>query len=141
MTIGDEEVFRPVICVKRVQDFEEGLELMNRNRFANGSVIFTQSGYYSREFARRTHGGMVGINVGIPVPVGLFPFTGHKDSFFGDLHISARTASASTQRPRPSPASGLTRKRSRRPASIRGTDRSAAKNRQRRRGNPHKPAG
>ncbi len=87
MTIGDEEIFGPVICVKRVKNFEDGLEIMNRNRFANGSVIFTQSGHYSREFARRTHGGMVGINVGIPVPVGLFPFTGHKDSFFGDLHV------------------------------------------------------
>ena len=87
MTIGDQEVFGPVVCVKRVRNFEEGLAMMNRNRFANGSVIFTQSGYYSREFARRTHGGMVGINVGIPVPVGLFPFTGHKDSFFGDLHV------------------------------------------------------
>lgn len=60
---------------------------MNGNRFANGSVIFTSSGYYSREFARRTDGGMVGINVGIPVPVGIFPFSGHKDSFFGDLHV------------------------------------------------------
>jgi malonate-semialdehyde dehydrogenase (acetylating)/methylmalonate-semialdehyde dehydrogenase len=59
---------------------------MNANRFANGSVIFTQSGYYSREFTRRTDAGMVGINVGIPVPVGIFPFTGHKQSFFGDLH-------------------------------------------------------
>ena len=87
MTVGDQEIFGPVVCVKRVRNFEEGLQIMNRNRFANGSVIFTQSGYYSREFARRTHGGMVGINVGIPVPVGLFPFTGHKDSFFGDLHV------------------------------------------------------
>lgn len=86
MTIGDFEVFGPVLCIKRVKDFEEGLEIMNKNKFANGSVIFTQSGYYSREFARRTHGGMVGINVGIPVPVGVFPFTGHKNSFFGDLH-------------------------------------------------------
>ncbi|MEI8078733.1 MAG: CoA-acylating methylmalonate-semialdehyde dehydrogenase, partial [bacterium] len=86
MTIGDEEIFGPVVCIKRVKTFEEGLELMNRNRFANGSVIFTQSGYYAREFARRTHGGMVGVNVGIPVPVGIFPFTGHKQSFFGDLH-------------------------------------------------------
>ena len=51
-----------------------------------GSNI-TSSGYYSREFARRTDGGMVGINVGIPVPVGIFPFSGHKDSFFGDLHV------------------------------------------------------
>jgi malonate-semialdehyde dehydrogenase (acetylating)/methylmalonate-semialdehyde dehydrogenase len=86
MSIGDEEVFGPVLCVKRVKDFEEGLNLMNANRFANGSVIFTQNGYYSREFSKRTHGGMVGINVGIPVPVGMFPFAGHKQSFFGDLH-------------------------------------------------------
>jgi malonate-semialdehyde dehydrogenase (acetylating) / methylmalonate-semialdehyde dehydrogenase len=86
MSIGDEEIFGPVISVKRVRDFEEGLAVMNANRFANGSTIFTQSGYYAREFARRTHGGMVGINVGIPVPVGIFPFTGHKESFFGDLH-------------------------------------------------------
>ncbi len=86
MTIGDEEVFGPVLCVKRVKDFEEGLQLMNNNRFANGSVIFTNSGYYAREFAKRTHGGMVGVNVGIPVPVGVFPFSGHKQSFFGDLH-------------------------------------------------------
>ena len=86
MTVGDEEIFGPVLCVKRVKDFEEGLQLMNRNPLANGSVIFTQNGYYAREFARRTHGGMVGVNVGIPVPVGVFPFTGHKNSFFGDLH-------------------------------------------------------
>lgn len=86
MSIGDYEVFGPVLCVKRVKSFEEGLEVMNRNKFANGSVIFTQSGHYSREFVRNTHGGMVGVNVGIPVPVGFFPFTGHKNSFFGDLH-------------------------------------------------------
>lgn len=86
MTIGDREIFGPVLCVKRVRDFQEGLELMNRNEFGNGSVIYTQNGYYAREFARRTHGGMVGINVGIPVPLGVFGFTGHKNSFFGDLH-------------------------------------------------------
>ncbi|MCL2782728.1 MAG: CoA-acylating methylmalonate-semialdehyde dehydrogenase [Propionibacteriaceae bacterium] len=87
MTIGDEEVFGPVLCVKRVASFDEGIELMNHNRFANGSVIFTNSGRYAREFALRTDGGMVGVNVGIPVPVGIFPFTGHKRSFFGDLHV------------------------------------------------------
>jgi malonate-semialdehyde dehydrogenase (acetylating)/methylmalonate-semialdehyde dehydrogenase len=86
MTIGDREIFGPVLCIKRVRDFEEGLALMNANEFANGSVIYTQSGYYAREFARRTHGGMVGVNVGIPVPLGIFGFTGHKNSFFGDLH-------------------------------------------------------
>ena len=86
MTIGEREIFGPVLCIKRVKTFEEGLALMNANPFANGSVIFTQSGHYAREFARHTDGGMVGVNVGIPVPVGMFPFNGHKQSFFGDLH-------------------------------------------------------
>ena len=92
MVIGKEEIFGPVLCVKRVKSFEEGLEIMNNNPFANGSVIFTQSGYYAREFARNTDGGMVGVNVGIPVPVGFFSFTGHKDSFFGDLHCLGKDA-------------------------------------------------
>ena len=86
MTVGDSEVFGPVLCIKRVKDFAEGLTLMNANPFANGSVIFTQSGYYARECTRYTDGGMVGVNVGIPGPVGMFPFSGHKRSFFGDLH-------------------------------------------------------
>jgi malonate-semialdehyde dehydrogenase (acetylating)/methylmalonate-semialdehyde dehydrogenase len=90
MSCGREEIFGPVLCVKRVNDFEEGLKLMNNSRFANGSVIFTESGHYAREFARRTDGGMVGINVGIPVPLGIFGFTGHKRSFFGDLHCMGR---------------------------------------------------
>ncbi len=92
MTVGTQEIFGPVLCIKRVKDFEEGLALMNRNPFANGSVIFTQSGYYAREFTKRTHGGMTGVNVGIPVPVGVFPFTGHKKSFFGDLHCLGKDA-------------------------------------------------
>jgi len=86
MSVGDREIFGPVLCIKRVKDFEEGLALMNASEYANGSVIYTQNGYYAREFAKRTHGGMVGINVGIPVPLGMFGFTGHKHSFFGDLH-------------------------------------------------------
>ncbi|HHY04716.1 MAG TPA: CoA-acylating methylmalonate-semialdehyde dehydrogenase [Thermoanaerobacterales bacterium] len=86
MSVGEEEIFGPVLCIKRVKNFEEGINVMNANPYANGSIIFTQNGYYSREFAKRTHGGMVGINVGIPVPVGVFPFSGHKNSFFGDLH-------------------------------------------------------
>jgi malonate-semialdehyde dehydrogenase (acetylating)/methylmalonate-semialdehyde dehydrogenase len=86
MQVGDEEIFGPVTAIKRVKDFEEGLAIMNANRFANGSCIYTTSGRHAREFARRTDGGMVGINVGIPVPYSIFPFSGHKQSFFGDLH-------------------------------------------------------
>jgi malonate-semialdehyde dehydrogenase (acetylating)/methylmalonate-semialdehyde dehydrogenase len=86
MSIGQEEVFGPVLCMKRCKDFHDGLRIMNANPYANGSVIFTQNGYYAREFARHTDGGMVGVNVGIPVPIGFFPFAGHKQSFFGDQH-------------------------------------------------------
>ncbi|MDR1058361.1 MAG: CoA-acylating methylmalonate-semialdehyde dehydrogenase [Treponema sp.] len=86
MSIGREEIFGPVLCVKKVKSFDEGVALINANPFANGAVIYTSSGYYARNFSMRIDGGMVGINVGIPVPVGMFPFSGHKQSFFGDLH-------------------------------------------------------
>lgn len=86
MTIGKTEIFGPVLCIKRVKNFEEGLAIMNASAFANGSVIYTSSGYYAREFTKRTHAGMTGVNVGVPVPASIFPFTGHKNSFFGDLH-------------------------------------------------------
>ncbi|MDR1731758.1 MAG: CoA-acylating methylmalonate-semialdehyde dehydrogenase [Synergistaceae bacterium] len=92
MSIGNQEIFGPVLCVKRVKNFDEGLALMNANSFANGSVIFTQNGYYARQFVENTDGGMVGVNVGIPVPAGVFPFSGHKMSFFGDLHCHGKDA-------------------------------------------------
>ena len=90
MSCGNEEVFGPVLYVKRVSGFDEGVDLINSSEFANGASIFTQSGYYAREFARRIDAGMVGVNVGIPVPISAFPFSGHKKSFFGDLHVMGR---------------------------------------------------
>lgn len=90
MSCGDQEVFGPVLYIKRVSSFDEGVELINSSEFANGASIFTQSGHYAREFARRIDAGMVGVNVGIPVPISVFPFSGHKNSFFGDLHVMGR---------------------------------------------------
>ncbi len=90
MDCGNREVFGPVLYVKRVKSFDEGVELINSSDFANGASIFTRSGYHAREFARRIDAGMVGVNVGIPVPISVFPFTGHKNSFFGDLHVMGR---------------------------------------------------
>ncbi len=90
MRVGDCEIFGPVTCIKRVRDYEEGIRIMNANRFANGSCIFTNSGYYGRKFVMDTDGGMVGVNVGIPVPTAYYPFSGNKDSFFGDLHVLGR---------------------------------------------------
>lgn len=90
MSVGQKEIFGPVICVKRMKNFEEGLAWANANELANGSVIFTENGHLAREFARRTHGGMVGVNLGIPTPSAFFPFCGHKNSFFGDLHCDGK---------------------------------------------------
>jgi len=87
MSVGEREIFGPVTVIKRVKDFDEGLAVMNANPFANGSAIFTQNGYYARQFELLSDGGMVGINVGIPVPSAYFPFSGNKDSFFGDQHV------------------------------------------------------
>ncbi|MFH1024653.1 MAG: CoA-acylating methylmalonate-semialdehyde dehydrogenase [Planctomycetota bacterium] len=94
MRVGIDEIFGPVLCIKRVKDFEEGLAIANASEFGNGSAIFTMSGRYAREFARRSEAGMVGINVGIPVPISVFPFCGHKSSFFGDLHCIGRDSVA-----------------------------------------------
>jgi malonate-semialdehyde dehydrogenase (acetylating)/methylmalonate-semialdehyde dehydrogenase len=87
MSCGWQEVFGPVLYVKRIKSFEDGMQMINSSEFANGSSVFTQNGHYSREFVRRIDAGMVGINVGIPVPISAFPFSGHKNSFFGDLHV------------------------------------------------------
>lgn len=87
MSVGEREIFGPVTMIKRVKDFDEGVKIMNENAFANGSAIFTQNGYYARQFELLTDGGMVGINVGIPVPSAYFPFSGNKDSFYGDQHV------------------------------------------------------
>ena len=73
MTVGNREIFGPVTCIKRVKDYEEGIAVMNANPFANGSCIFTQSGYYSRKFAMETDGGMVGINDRYPGSDSILP--------------------------------------------------------------------
>ena len=59
-----------------------------------GMTIFTGSGRVAREFKHRVKAGMVGINVGVPAPMAMFPFSGWNDSFFGDLHIQGRDAVA-----------------------------------------------
>jgi len=90
MVVGREEIFGPVLCIKRVKSFEEGIKVINQSPYGNGSAIFTGSGHYAREFVCHILTGMVGVNVGIPVPLGFFSFTGWKESFFGDLHSHGR---------------------------------------------------
>jgi malonate-semialdehyde dehydrogenase (acetylating)/methylmalonate-semialdehyde dehydrogenase len=91
MQIYREEIFGPVLCIVRVKDFDEAIELINRHEFGNGTAIFTKSGHFAREFARRVQVGMVGVNVPIPVPVGYHTFGGWKNSIFGDVHMHAES--------------------------------------------------
>ncbi|CAA7600575.1 methylmalonate-semialdehyde dehydrogenase (acylating)/malonate-semialdehyde dehydrogenase (acetylating) [Acididesulfobacillus acetoxydans] len=90
MEIVREEIFAPVLSVMRVKDFEEGLDTIRMSRFGNGATIYTRSGYYAREFVLRAEAGMIGVNVGVPAPMGFFPFSGSKRSFFGDLHVNGK---------------------------------------------------
>lgn len=82
-----DEIFGPVLCVLRVDTYEEGVALMNASPFGNGTAIFTRDGGAARRFQLEIEAGMVGVNVPIPVPVGYHSFGGWKDSLFGDLHI------------------------------------------------------
>ena len=87
MTIYKDEIFGPVLVVLRAQTLEEAIALVNRNHYANGTAIFTESGGAARRFSNEIQVGMVGVNVPIPVPVAFYSFGGWKSSLFGDLHV------------------------------------------------------
>ena len=92
MTLAREEVFGPVLNVMRMEDLDQAIAQTNASAFGNGAAIFTNSGAAAREFKHRVKAGMVGINVGVPATMAMFPFTGWDDSFYGDLHIQGREA-------------------------------------------------
>ena len=87
MACYDDEIFGPVLSVMRVSGYQEGLETINANQFANGVAIFTRDGGAARKFQFDVQVGMVGINVPIPVPVSYYSFGGWKASLFGDTHM------------------------------------------------------
>ncbi|MFJ6895827.1 CoA-acylating methylmalonate-semialdehyde dehydrogenase [Streptomyces hokutonensis] len=86
-TAYTDEIFGPVLCVLRVDTYDEGVALINSSPFGNGTAIFTRDGGAARRFQLEIEAGMVGVNVPIPVPVGYHSFGGWKDSLFGDHHI------------------------------------------------------
>ena len=86
MSIYTDEIFGPVLSVVRVHSFDEGLDLINRHEYGNGTAIFTNDGGAARRFHNEVQVGMIGINVPIPVPVAYYSFGGWKSSLFGDTH-------------------------------------------------------
>ena len=85
MSIYDQEIFGPVLCVVAADDLEQAIEFINANPNGNGTAIFTQSGAAARMFQEDIDVGQVGINLPVPVPVPLFSFTGSRASKLGDL--------------------------------------------------------
>jgi malonate-semialdehyde dehydrogenase (acetylating)/methylmalonate-semialdehyde dehydrogenase len=94
MTIAREEIFGPVLSVIHVKDLDEAIALVNSSAFGNTTSIFTSDGKSAREYASRIEVGMVGVNVGVAAPMAFFPFSGWKNSFYGDLHAHGRDAVA-----------------------------------------------
>ena len=92
MTIYDEEIFGPVLCLTEAGSLEEAIELINANPFGNGTSIFTASGAAARKYCTEIEVGQIGVNLPIPVPVPFFSFTGGKASFYGDLHAYGKHA-------------------------------------------------
>lgn len=92
MTIARDEIFGPVLSVMRVQTLGEAIELVNSSPYGNATSIFTANGKAAREYCSRIEVGMVGVNVGVAAPMAFFPFTGWKNSFFGDLHVHGKDA-------------------------------------------------
>lgn len=92
MTIAKEEIFGPVVSLLRADSLDDAVELIHKLPFGNASTIYTQSGKHARKFRYLVQCGNIGINVGIVAPMAYFPFSGYKDSFFGDLHGQGQDA-------------------------------------------------
>ena len=86
------EVFGPVLSVMRADDVDAAIAMINGSAFGNMACLFTTSGDAARQFRYEARVGNVGINVGVAAPMAYFPFSGWKDSFFGDLHAQGRDA-------------------------------------------------
>ncbi|WP_026357052.1 CoA-acylating methylmalonate-semialdehyde dehydrogenase [Mycobacterium sp. 141] len=86
MSIYTDEIFGPVLCIVRAQNYEEAVALPSQHEYGNGVAIFTRDGDAARDFVSRVQVGMVGVNVPIPVPVAYHTFGGWKRSGFGDLN-------------------------------------------------------
>lgn len=90
MKIAKEEIFGPVASILRAENFERAIEIINQSNYGNAASIFTNNGGIAREFRYKVNCGNIGINIGVPAPVGHFHFGGMKDSFFGTLHAQGR---------------------------------------------------
>lgn len=90
MDIWKDEIFAPFVSVMRVKDLSEAVEISNSHSLANGACLFSNDARSIRYFRENMDAGMLGINLGVPAPMAWFPFSGWKDSFYGDLHVNGK---------------------------------------------------
>lgn len=90
MSLWQKELFGPVLSIIRVKDLMEGVALANQSEFANGACLFTNNASAIRYFRENIDAGMLGINLGVPAPMAIFPFSGWKSSFYGTLHANGK---------------------------------------------------
>ncbi len=80
------EIFGPVLGVMHVDSIDEAIKLVNSGNYGNQASIFTTSGYAARRFRHEADAGNIGVNIGVAAPMAFFPFSGWRESFFGDMH-------------------------------------------------------
>ncbi|MGF1669190.1 MAG: aldehyde dehydrogenase family protein, partial [Balneolaceae bacterium] len=92
MAIAKEEVFGPVISIIRTKNLDEAIAVENSSEYGNAAAVFTQSGGAAKEVMERASAGMIGVNIGVPVPREPFPFGGWNDSKFGVCDITGKSS-------------------------------------------------
>jgi malonate-semialdehyde dehydrogenase (acetylating) / methylmalonate-semialdehyde dehydrogenase len=90
--VAKTEIFGPVLSVHRAKDIDQAISIVNSGAYGNQACLFTTSGADARKFRYEAEVGNVGINVGVAAPMAFFPFSGARESFFGDLHGQGRDA-------------------------------------------------
>ena len=90
--ITDTEIFGPVLSLVHADNMDEALAFLERSAYGNQASLFTSSGAAARRFRYEAPAGNIGINIGVAAPMAYFPFSGWKNSFFGDLHGQGRDA-------------------------------------------------
>jgi malonate-semialdehyde dehydrogenase (acetylating)/methylmalonate-semialdehyde dehydrogenase len=92
MKIAQEEVFGPVLSIVRVKTLDEAIAIENASPYGNAASVFTQSGGLARYVMERASAGMIGINIGVPVPRDPFSFGGWNESKFGACDITGKSS-------------------------------------------------
>ncbi|MFZ1321674.1 MAG: CoA-acylating methylmalonate-semialdehyde dehydrogenase [Ignavibacteria bacterium] len=92
MAIAKEEVFGPVLAIIRAKDIDEALKIENSSEYGNAASVFTQSGGAARYIMDKASAGMIGVNIGVPVPREPFSFGGWNESKFGVCDITGKSS-------------------------------------------------